>query len=419
MAHVFISYAHSDFEFAENLKNRIEKAGFEVWMDEDKLRAGEDWRVEIDEAIKNCLALILILSPASLKSQYVIYEWSFAWGSDKKVIPVLYQSIENEKVHPRLDKRQYLNFSARGLRQWDRLVEQLRDLESQVVFKISNTTRGEQLSEDGIPELLDDLRNPDENIRLAAAHLLGKLGDAKCVPKLLLALFSDKESKVRQSVIKALDEIGDSRGIDALIEVMRSDLDSSVRETALNVVAHYDDEIIRNQLILCLYDSSPKVRSSAAYIQGDKKDQRAIKRLSELLRDEDCKVSSSAAHALSQMSFRPAIPDISRLLLNKLCSQDYRVTVAFALGELGDPAAIPSLIIALDDEYSTVRGAAVLALGDLKASVAVKKLIEMLNDTDDFDASQRVCDVVIETLEIIASQEASDAVKWWRNEQIR
>src|SRR5690349_1919376 len=110
MAYVFISYSHTDAEFAENLKNRLEKAGFDkVWMDEERLRAGEDWREEIDDAIGQSFALILVVSPASKDSKYVMYEWSFAWGAHVKVIPLLLQDIGNNEIHPRLDKRQYLD----------------------------------------------------------------------------------------------------------------------------------------------------------------------------------------------------------------------------------------------------------------------------------------------------------------------
>jgi TIR domain len=42
--HVFISYSHANGDFAEILKTRLERSGFNVWTDEDRLLAGEDWR---------------------------------------------------------------------------------------------------------------------------------------------------------------------------------------------------------------------------------------------------------------------------------------------------------------------------------------------------------------------------------------
>jgi hypothetical protein len=119
MAHVFISYSHEDSDFAEVLINKIEKEGLSVWADNDKLNAGEDWRSTIDQAIKEAFVLIVVMSPAAKSSEYVTYEWAFAWGAGVKVIPVLFKPTE---LHPRLETLQYLDFTNRSFRPWDKLV---------------------------------------------------------------------------------------------------------------------------------------------------------------------------------------------------------------------------------------------------------------------------------------------------------
>ena len=42
----------------------------------------------IDLSIKNAFALIVIMTPEAKASEYVTYEWAFAWGVVVKVIPV-------------------------------------------------------------------------------------------------------------------------------------------------------------------------------------------------------------------------------------------------------------------------------------------------------------------------------------------
>ena len=101
--HVFISFKHEDGDFAENLIHRVEKAGFKTWIDSDKLNAGVDWRTEIDEAIKSAFALIVIMTPEAKASEYVTYEWSFAWGAGVRVIPIL---LKPTPLHPRLEALQ-------------------------------------------------------------------------------------------------------------------------------------------------------------------------------------------------------------------------------------------------------------------------------------------------------------------------
>src|SRR2546423_2228200 len=120
--HVFISYKHEDGDFAEILIYKIKEASFETWVDNDRLHAGEDWRAEIDSAIKNAIALVVVMTPEAKASEYVTYEWAFAWGAGVKVIPVLYKETP---LHPRLEALQYLNFTDRVVRPWDTLINTL------------------------------------------------------------------------------------------------------------------------------------------------------------------------------------------------------------------------------------------------------------------------------------------------------
>ena len=121
--HVFISYKHEDGDFAEVLINRVEKAGFKTWVDSDKLAPGEDWRNGIDESIRNAFALIVIMTPEAKASEYVTYEWAFAWGAGIKVIPVLYK---HTPLHPRLEALQHLDFTSRNYRPWEILLNTLK-----------------------------------------------------------------------------------------------------------------------------------------------------------------------------------------------------------------------------------------------------------------------------------------------------
>ncbi len=122
--HVFISYKHEDCDFAEVLSYRVEKEGFKTWTDSYRLGAGEDWRTDIDQAIQNAFALVVIMTPEAKESEYVTYEWAFAWGAGVKVIPVLYKKTS---LHPRLEALQYLDFSGRTNRPWDTLIESIRN----------------------------------------------------------------------------------------------------------------------------------------------------------------------------------------------------------------------------------------------------------------------------------------------------
>jgi hypothetical protein len=126
MNHIFISHSHEDSDFAENMQNKLEQAGFTVWRDIG-IRGGEDWRKEIDQAIKEAFVLIVVVTPAAKASEYVTYEWAFASGAGVKVIPILHKKTD---LHPRLEALQYLDFTIRNVRPWDTLFDLLRTAES-------------------------------------------------------------------------------------------------------------------------------------------------------------------------------------------------------------------------------------------------------------------------------------------------
>jgi hypothetical protein len=124
MSHIFISHSHEDIE--ENCQNRLKQAELAVTTDND-IRGGADWRAEIDRAIREANALIVVVTPEARASEYVTYEWAFAWGVGVKVVPIL---LKNTELHPRLESLQYLDFTNRQNRPWDKLIEVLREAES-------------------------------------------------------------------------------------------------------------------------------------------------------------------------------------------------------------------------------------------------------------------------------------------------
>lgn len=119
---IFISHSHADADFAELLKLKLEKRGVEAWIDNERLKIGQDWREEIDSGIENAMAVIAIMTPEARKSEYVTYEWAFAWGKGKKIFPLM---LKQTQLHPRLESLQYMDFTNRASRPWDLLIESI------------------------------------------------------------------------------------------------------------------------------------------------------------------------------------------------------------------------------------------------------------------------------------------------------
>src|SRR5215207_6639916 len=150
MGHVFISYARGDSAFARLLSDRLAAEGFEPWRDTESLRAGGVWAEAIDAAISEATALIVILTPESKKSEYVTYEFAFAMGEGVPVIPVL---LKKTRLHPRLEKFHYLNFTLDAPLPWDALIKRVAEESDplhQAVMKLSADLKSARTVDEGM-----------------------------------------------------------------------------------------------------------------------------------------------------------------------------------------------------------------------------------------------------------------------------
>lgn len=120
---VFFSYSRADgSDFALRLASELKKAGYNVWIDQEDIRAGSEWDLEIEKALETCDCLLFIESEQSVVSNNVLDEVYYALEQDKKVIPVI---LHDSKTPFRLQRLQHIDFTKsfdEGLRQ---LIEEL------------------------------------------------------------------------------------------------------------------------------------------------------------------------------------------------------------------------------------------------------------------------------------------------------
>jgi hypothetical protein len=94
MIDVFISYAHEDGPVIDIIRSHLTAAGYDVWVDRELIAGGESWRTRIVEAIESSDVFLLILSPHSVRSKYVLQELNIADGESKPILPVLIAPVE-------------------------------------------------------------------------------------------------------------------------------------------------------------------------------------------------------------------------------------------------------------------------------------------------------------------------------------
>ena len=73
MADVFISYSKSHAVVTQRLARELEGLGLSVWWDTE-LVAGESYRLRIQQEINAARAAIVIWTPQSVQSEFVISE---------------------------------------------------------------------------------------------------------------------------------------------------------------------------------------------------------------------------------------------------------------------------------------------------------------------------------------------------------
>ena len=98
---VFISYSHVDKDFVKSLVKLLDKHKVPYFLDSKDITWGSSISEEIRQAFNNAEYLIVVISPASLKSSWVPFEIGLARGKNAKILPIL--------THPSLELPSYLS----------------------------------------------------------------------------------------------------------------------------------------------------------------------------------------------------------------------------------------------------------------------------------------------------------------------
>lgn len=86
---VFLSYAHKDAELASEIREALQAAGRSCFMAEKDIPVAAEWESEIHGALLGCSLFLVLVTPHSKDSAWVLLESGGAWILGKKVIPAL------------------------------------------------------------------------------------------------------------------------------------------------------------------------------------------------------------------------------------------------------------------------------------------------------------------------------------------
>lgn len=107
---VFVSYSRKDIETMQKIVEFLRNQGIKVWLDNESLVIGtRTWEKEIENAISNSMAILVLLSPDSKRSEWVRREITYSEQYSKTIIPILVRGDTTESIPISLINYQFLD----------------------------------------------------------------------------------------------------------------------------------------------------------------------------------------------------------------------------------------------------------------------------------------------------------------------
>lgn len=88
MSHIFISYSRSNIDYVKKLEQRLLSEGFSIWRD-NHIQSGDAWWQVVKANLRDCAAIIVVMSERASTSPWVLRETAIADFLDKPVFPLL------------------------------------------------------------------------------------------------------------------------------------------------------------------------------------------------------------------------------------------------------------------------------------------------------------------------------------------
>ena len=101
MPNVFMSYSHIDASIANEIGSAIHNAGITHFRDVKDIKWGDQIDASVQTALEDSNALLVIISPASLKSLWVPYEIGYFSALKRPILPYL--------THPSLELPSFIS----------------------------------------------------------------------------------------------------------------------------------------------------------------------------------------------------------------------------------------------------------------------------------------------------------------------
>jgi response regulator of citrate/malate metabolism len=150
---VFLSYAKEDKNLAMGIRRNLEASAIPVWYAPSTLQVGDEWRTQIDAAIRQATCFVSLISDSYVASPFCLEELTqFCHRKLAEpdlpltIMPVLVGASESSKNHklirPIIDNYHYIDMSDRFVDGLTALLGRIQKLFGQQ-FEMNNIQRGD------------------------------------------------------------------------------------------------------------------------------------------------------------------------------------------------------------------------------------------------------------------------------------
>lgn len=119
---IFLSYSRRELGFVDDLVSKLEEKKYDVWLDYRVLIPGVPWKEQIDKGLNESDTVLLVVSKASVASQYVALEWRHFLDMKKRLILLIFEAVD---IPTELEKYEWVDFRGSYQAGLDELFSQL------------------------------------------------------------------------------------------------------------------------------------------------------------------------------------------------------------------------------------------------------------------------------------------------------
>ncbi len=247
-----------------------------------------------------------------------------------------------------------------------------------------------------VPPIVEELSNPFSAVRESAINALKKSGDDRMFPHIinmarsrnpiykiyaleaiyllydrrfnamLLEFLRDESKSVRYYAIKCIEKNRLMETLPLIRNIAAADANGEVRIKAIEVIRDFGDRSAVYVLLRCLNDQNRDIRHAAAMTLKDFQVRSTAFPVSgQLALEEHDDIKDLLIETLIRVRSSGGFRGLDRVISQEK-NEKLRIKAAFALGEVGEPGAVPLLLRALNDSEYRVRAEACNSLGNYR-----------------------------------------------------